>query len=135
MQSGKFHCTIFCGQEFDNFISWIRRIAHRTVYQSDRSDSFADRFNFKAGEGELLVIGVVTKASPKTGTMGSIFGEQTLPKEGATGLLNNDQYDELNSVVSGPGTATLGDTSAMAEHGNQAKRRKSNPALRSEPVR
>jgi quercetin dioxygenase-like cupin family protein len=67
-------------------------------------------FVLKAGDGESLVNGVVIKVSPETGSLGSIMGEQTFPREGTTGLHTHDQGDELFYIVSGQGTATLGDT-------------------------
>ena len=65
-------------------------------------------FILKKGEGESLLNGIVVKASPATGTEGSILGEQTFPKGGTTSLHIHDQGDELFYVVSGRGTATLG---------------------------
>ena len=53
--------------------------------------------------------GLVVKASPRTGTEGSILVEQTFQRGGATNLHMHDQGDELFYVVSGQGTATLGD--------------------------
>jgi len=67
-------------------------------------------FVLKAGEGEALQNGIVVKASPKTGTRSAILVEQTFPRGGATGLHLHEQGDELFYVVSGRGTATLGDS-------------------------
>lgn len=66
-------------------------------------------FVLKAGEGEALGNGIVVKASPKNGTAGSILVEQTFPKGGTTGLHLHEQGGELFYVVSGQGTATLGE--------------------------
>ncbi len=49
------------------------------------------------------------KASPATGTEGSILVEQTFPRGGTTNLHLHEQGDELFYVVSGRGKATLGD--------------------------
>ena len=68
-------------------------------------------FVLKAGGGEPLLNGIVVKASPATGTTGSILVEQTFPKGGTTNLHLHDQGDELFYVVSGRGTAALGDAS------------------------
>lgn len=68
-------------------------------------------FILKAGGGEPLLNGIIVKASPTTGTMGSILVEQTFPKGGTTNLHIHDQGDELFYVVSGRGTAALGETS------------------------
>ncbi len=66
-------------------------------------------FILKRGEGEPLVNGLVVKASPRTGTEGSILVEATFARGRATNLHIHDQGDELFYVVSGTGTATLGD--------------------------
>ncbi len=75
-------------------------------------------FILKAGEGEPLLNGIVVKASPKTGTMGSILVEQTFPRGGTTNLRIHDQGDELFYVVSGRGTVTLGDETEVIEPGD-----------------
>ena len=69
----------------------------------------ADGFVLKAGLGERLQNGIVVKASPKTGTRGSILVEQTVPRKAKTPVHVHDQGDELFYVVSGRGTARLGD--------------------------
>jgi quercetin dioxygenase-like cupin family protein len=69
----------------------------------------ADGFVLKAGGGEPLQNGIVVKASPKNGTRGSILVEQTFPRKGKTPVHVHDQGDELFYVVSGRGTARLGD--------------------------
>lgn len=66
-------------------------------------------FVLKAGDGEAVLNGLVVKASPATGTEGSILVEQTFQRGGTTGLHAHDQGDELFYVVSGHGTASLGD--------------------------
>ena len=74
-----------------------------------------DGFILKAGDGESLFNGLVVKTSPKAGTEGSILVEQTFPKGADTILHVHDQGDELFYVVSGKGSAILGDeTSAIA---------------------
>ena len=75
-------------------------------------------FILKVGEGETLLNGIVVKASPQTGTMGSILVEQTFPRGGMTGLHAHDQGDELFYVVSGRGTARLGDTTDVIGPGD-----------------
>jgi quercetin dioxygenase-like cupin family protein len=70
----------------------------------------AEGFVLRAGEGEVLQNGIVVKASPATGTLGSILVEQSFPRGGTTNLHLHEQGDELFYVVSGRGTATLGDT-------------------------
>ena len=69
----------------------------------------ADGFILKTGKGEPVGNGIVVKASPKTGPLGSILAEQTFQKGGTTDLHIHDQGDELFYVVSGRGTATLHD--------------------------
>lgn len=66
-------------------------------------------FILRSGEGEPLLNGLVVKASPSTGTAGSILVEQTLQRGSATNLHIHDQGDELFYVVSGQGRATLAD--------------------------
>ncbi len=68
-----------------------------------------DGFVLKAGEGEALRNGIVVKVSPRNGSAGAILVEQTFPRGGTTGLHLHEQGDELFYVVSGRGTATLGD--------------------------
>src|SRR5215208_711359 len=69
----------------------------------------ADGFVLKAELGEGLQNGIVVKASPKTGTRGSILVEQTFKRNGKTPVHIHDQGDELFYVVSGRGAARLGD--------------------------
>jgi mannose-6-phosphate isomerase-like protein (cupin superfamily) len=66
-------------------------------------------FILRTGEGEILQNRIVVKASPATGTLGSILVEQNFPRGGTTNLHLHEQGDELFYVVSGSGTATLGD--------------------------
>jgi quercetin dioxygenase-like cupin family protein len=66
-------------------------------------------FILRTGQGEALQNGIVVKASPATGTEQSILVEQTFPSGGRTALHLHEQGDELFYVVSGRGTATLGD--------------------------
>lgn len=66
-------------------------------------------FILRTGDGESLQNGLVVKASPRTGTEGSILVEQTFARGGRTPLHIHEQGDELFYVVSGQGTATLGD--------------------------
>ncbi len=78
----------------------------------------ADGFVLKAGLGERLQNGIVVKASPKTGTSGSILVEQTFQRNGKTPVHIHDQGDELFYVVSGRGTARLGDRIQAIEAGD-----------------
>lgn len=82
------------------------------------SSPSGEGFILKAGGGEALLRGIVVKASPKTGTMGSILVEQTFQKGGTTNLHIHEQGDELFYVVSGRGTAALGDESEMIGPGD-----------------
>ena len=82
------------------------------------TEETAEGFILKIGEGEPLLNGIVVKASPKTGTMGSILVEQTFQTGGTTNLHIHDQGDELFYVVSGSGTATLRDNTAVIEPGD-----------------
>ena len=67
-----------------------------------------DNFVLKEGEGEALRNGIVIKVSPENGSSGSILVEQTFPRGGTTGLHLHEQGDELFYVVSGEGSATIG---------------------------
>lgn len=78
----------------------------------------SEGFILKAGGGEALLNGIVVKASPLTGTMGSILVEQTFPRGGTTNLHVHDQGDELFYVVSGRGTANLGKLTRVIEPGD-----------------
>ena len=82
------------------------------------TEGTAEGFILKTGEGEPLLNGIVVKASPKTGTTGSILVEQTFQRGGTTSLHIHDQGDELFYVVSGRGTATLGDETEVIEPGD-----------------
>ena len=73
------------------------------------ADPVTEAFILRVGEGEFLQNGIVVKASPTTGTLGSILVEQTFPKSGSTILHFHEQGDELFYVVSGRGMATLGE--------------------------
>ncbi len=73
------------------------------------AEPVAEGFILRTGEGEFLQNGIVVKASPATGTLGSILVEQTFPKGGSTILHLHEQGDELFYVASGRGMATLGD--------------------------
>jgi len=78
----------------------------------------ADGFILKTGKGEPLLNGIVVKASPKNGTSGSILVEQTFNKGGTTNRHIHEQGDELFYVVSGRGSATVGDKTEMIEQGD-----------------
>ncbi len=75
-------------------------------------------FVLKTGEGQPLLNGIVVKASPTTGTLGSILVEQTFQRGYTTNLHTHDQGDELFYVVSGRGAATLGDKTEAIEPGD-----------------
>jgi len=62
--------------------------------------------------------GIVVKASPKTGTRGSILVEQTFPRNGKTLVHVHEEGDELFYVVAGRGTARLGDKTQEIEAGD-----------------
>ncbi len=82
------------------------------------TEGTAEGFILKRGEGEPLLNGIVVKASPETGTMGSILVEQTFQRGGATNLHIHDQGDELFYVLSGTGTATMGDKQEVIDPGD-----------------
>ena len=78
----------------------------------------ADGFVLKTVQGERLQNGVVVKASPRTGTRGSILVEQTFERNTRTPVHTHEQGDELFYVVSGRGTARLGDKVQTIEPGD-----------------
>ena len=78
----------------------------------------AEGFILKSGEGEELFNGIVIKASPETGTQRSIMVEQSFPLEGSTGLHLHEQGDELFYVISGHGSATLGEIESPVAPGD-----------------
>ena len=82
------------------------------------TEGAAKGFILKTGEGEPLLNGIVVKASPKTGTTGSILVEQTFQRGGTTSLHIHDQGDELFYVVSGRGKATLSDKTEVIGPGD-----------------
>ena len=63
------------------------------------SSATGEGFILKVGAGEALLNGLVVKASPKTGTMGSILVEQTFQRGGTTNLHIHDQGDELFYLI------------------------------------
>lgn len=75
-------------------------------------------FVLKAGGGEVLQNGIVAKLSPRQGTTGSILVEQTFQRGGTTNRHVHDQGDELFYVVSGRGSAMLGNTSERIAPGD-----------------
>jgi quercetin dioxygenase-like cupin family protein len=69
----------------------------------------SEGFILNAGDGEAVLNGIVIKLTPDNATEGSILVEQTFNKGRSTGLHLHEQGDELFYVISGQGTATLGD--------------------------
>ena len=96
----------------------IRLLVASAVVMFGSQAYSADGFILKTGKGEPLLNGIVVKASPKTGTMGSILVEQTFRKGGTTNRHLHEQGDELFYVVSGRGAATLGDKTEVIEPGD-----------------
>ena len=71
----------------------------------------------KAGEGEA-VAGSLIKASPNTGTQNAVIILQPIPDQASTGLHYHLKADEFFYVISGTGTATLGDDDYRVEEGD-----------------
>jgi len=61
----------------------------------------AEGFILKAGEGEPLLNGLVVKASPKTGTTGSILVEQTFQRGFVCVFVSLSECVSLSVSVSG----------------------------------
>ena len=68
----------------------------------------SEGFVLRSGEGEDLD-GMLVKASPETGTTGSILIQQTFSAGAKTSLHVHDYGDELFYVIAGKGEATLGE--------------------------
>jgi mannose-6-phosphate isomerase-like protein (cupin superfamily) len=100
------------------YISTPWAVAIVVVACGPHPEKSAEGFILKKGEGEPLLNGIVVKASPKSETAGSILVEQTFQKGGTTNLHIHDQGDELFYIISGNGTATLGDQTVMIGPGD-----------------
>ena len=71
----------------------------------------------KADEGEA-VAGALIKASPDSGTQNAVIILQPIPDQASTGLHYHLRADEFFYVISGTGTATLGDDDYRFEEGD-----------------
>jgi quercetin dioxygenase-like cupin family protein len=71
----------------------------------------------KAGEGEAVASSLI-KASPNTGTQNAVIILQPIPDQASTGLHYHLKADEFFYVISGTGTATLGDDDYRVEEGD-----------------
>jgi len=81
------------------------------------ADDSPKGYVLKAGEGEA-VAGSLIKASPKSGTQNAVLILQPMPDQASTGLHFHLRADELFYVISGTGTATLGDDNYLIEGGD-----------------
>lgn len=88
-----------------------------TVVYSAFADAPPQGYILKADEGES-VAGSLIKASPESGTQNSVMILQSLPDQASTGLHYHLKADEFFYVVSGIGTATLGDVDYPIEGGD-----------------
>lgn len=99
----------------------MRRIALLCLCIVSVSPAYADApsegYVLKAGDGEA-VAGSLIKASPKSGTQNAVMILQPMPDQASTGLHYHLQADEFFYVVSGTGTATLGDKDHLIEQGD-----------------
>ena len=81
------------------------------------ADAPTGGYVLKAGEGEA-VAGSLIKASPRSGTQNAVMILQPMPDRASTGLHYHLKADEFFYVVSGTGTATLGDQDYLIEKGD-----------------
>jgi mannose-6-phosphate isomerase-like protein (cupin superfamily) len=83
--------------------------------------AFADEpsagYMLRAGEGEA-VAGSLIKASPNSGTQNAVIILQSIPDQASTGLHYHLNADEFFYVISGSGTATLGNDNYVIEEGD-----------------
>ncbi len=81
------------------------------------ADESPEGYILKAGEGEA-VAGSLIKASPNSGTQNAVIILQPIPDKASTGLHYHLKADEFFYVISGSGTATLGDDNHVIEEGD-----------------
>ena len=71
----------------------------------------------KPGEGEIID-GRIIKASPKSGTRGSVLVYDEMPAGSTSGVHYHLKADEIFYVLEGLGTITLGDQNTPVEPGD-----------------
>jgi mannose-6-phosphate isomerase-like protein (cupin superfamily) len=81
------------------------------------ADEPPEGYVLKTGEGEA-VAGSLIKASPKSGTQNAVIILQPIPDQASTGIHYHLKADEFFFVISGTGTATLGDDDYRIEEGD-----------------
>ena len=81
------------------------------------ADESTEGYILKAGEGEA-VAGSLIKASPNSGTQNAVIIYQPIPDQASTGLHYHLRADEFFYVISGSGTATLGNYNYVIEEGD-----------------
>jgi mannose-6-phosphate isomerase-like protein (cupin superfamily) len=81
------------------------------------ADESQKGYVLKASEGEA-VAGSLIKASPDSGTQNAVIILQPIPDQASTGLHYHLKADEFFYVISGIGTATLGDEDYEIEEGD-----------------
>lgn len=92
---------------------WLCIIATSLAIADEHSEGYV----LKASEGEA-VAGSLIKASPKSGTQNAVIILQPIPDQASTGLHYHLRADEFFYVISGTGTATLGDDDYRIEEGD-----------------
>ena len=76
---------------------------------SGQTDTAPQGYVLKAGEGEALGPSRLIKASPRSGTQGGVVVLDQLQPGFTTGLHAHINADEFFYVISGTGTATIGE--------------------------
>ncbi len=84
-------------------------LAHDGVNDKKQEEEKRRGYVLKPGEGEKLGPVRIIKASPKSGTQGGVMVLDELPPGFTTGIHVHTEADEFFYVISGRGTATLGE--------------------------
>ena len=84
-------------------------LAHDGVNNKKQEEGKRHAYVLKVGEGEKLGPDRIIKASPKSGTQGGVMVLDVLPPGFTTGIHVHTVADEFFYVISGRGTATLGE--------------------------
>lgn len=84
-------------------------LAHDGVHDKKQKGGERRGYVLKSGEGEKIGPARIIKASPKSGTQGGVMVLDELPPGFTTGIHVHTEADEFFYVISGRGTATLGE--------------------------
>ncbi len=84
-------------------------LAHDGVHDKKQEEGKRRGYVLKPGEGEKLGPVRIIKASPKSGTQGGVMVLDELPPGFTTGIHVHTIADEFFYIISGRGTATIGE--------------------------